>query len=94
GELAEVKPLVRCALRRVEREIQQNKRQPLRVLIRAVLAGETSSLGLREIEIRVRAAGYQTTAKRFRAYIQRLLRQDRSFCQAIDGTWRLAMDIL
>lgn len=94
GDLAEVTPLVRAAARRIEGGLQKSGRLPLRVLLRAVLAGETSSLNLREIDIRVRAAGYPTTTKDLRAYIQRLLRQDRSFCQAIDGTWRLAADAL
>ncbi len=93
-ELGKVAPMVCDAARRVEAELQAASRLPLRVLLRAVLAGETSSLSLREIDIRVRAAGYLTTAKNLRPYIQRLLRQDRSFCQAIDGTWRLAADTL
>ncbi len=89
GELVEATPLVRDAARRIERELQKTSRLPLRVLLRAVLAGESSSLSLREIDIRVRTAGYPTVAKNLRPYIQKLLRQDRSFCRTIDGTWRL-----
>ena len=92
GELAEVKPLAADALRQVAREIRQDKRPPLRVLLRATLEGEASSLSLREIEMRVRAAGYCTTAKHFRVYLRRVLRQDPSFRQAVDGTWGLAAD--
>ncbi len=92
GELAKVKPLAADALRQVEREIGQDKKLHLRVFLRAVLEGEASSLSLREIDMRVRAAGYCTTAKHFRVYLQRVLRQDPSFGQAADGTWGLAAD--
>lgn len=92
SELANVKPLAADALRQVEREIRQDKRRPLRVLLRAALEGEASSLSLREIEMRVHVAGYCTTAKYFRVYLGKVLRQDPSFCQAADGTWRLAAD--
>lgn len=90
GELAKVKPLAADALRQVAREIRQDKRLPLRVLLRATLEGEASFLSLREIEMRVRAAGYRTTAKHFRAYIRKVLRQDPSFRRAGAGTWALA----
>ena len=92
--LAEVKPLAADALRQVAREIRQDKRLPLRVLLRAALEGEASSLSLREIEMRVRAAGYCTTAKHFGVYIRRVLRQNPSFRQAVDGTWELTADTL
>lgn len=92
GELAKVKPLVADALRQVDREIRQGKKLPLRVFLRAVLEGSASSLSLREIEVRVRVAGYRTTAKYFRVYLGRVLRQDPSFRQAADGTWGLAVD--
>ncbi|MDA8119295.1 MAG: PIN domain-containing protein [Gammaproteobacteria bacterium] len=92
GELAKVKPLAADALRQVDHEIRRTKRRPLRILLRAALEGEASSLSLREIEMRVRAAGFCTTAKHFRVYLRKVLRQDLSFRQAADGTWRLAAD--
>ncbi|MHB1609919.1 MAG: PIN domain-containing protein [Acidiferrobacter thiooxydans] len=92
GELTKIKPLVSDALRQIDREIRQDKRLPLRVLIRAALEGEASSLSVHEIEARIRAAGYLTTAKALRVYIRKVLRQHSCFRRAVDGTWRLVED--
>jgi len=90
SELAKVKPLAANALRQVDRETRRYKKLPLRILLRAALEGEGPSLSLREIETRIRVAGYCTTAKHFRAYIQKVLRQDPSFRQVGGGTWTLS----
>ena len=83
-------PLVRQTSQQVDKKLEVRKRVALRTLIRATLTGEPSSLSVREIERRVRMAGYFTKAQNLQAYIRRVLRQEPSFQQTVDDEWRLA----
>lgn len=76
--------------RHVDEKLGVRKRVALRILIRATLTGEPSSLSVREIERRVRMAGYSTKAQNLQAYIRRVLRQEPAFRQVAGDKWRLA----
>ena len=87
-DFAKAAPLVWKTSRQVDKKLGVRKRIALRILIRATLTGEPSSLSVREIECRVRMAGYSTKARNFRAYILRILRHEPAFCKGVDG-WQL-----
>ncbi len=89
GEMADAGALALQKAHQIEQALGKQKRVPLQVVIRAVLMGE-ASLSVREIELRVREAGYRTRARNFQAYVRRVLGRDAGFDQTPDGGWRLA----
>ncbi len=91
ADMAQTGPLVQRAFREIDKHLGAQTPKPLRIHIRAVLAGEVSPLTVRDIEWRVRVAGYSTRARNFRACILRILRREPEFCKVVDG-WQLVHD--
>ena len=89
NDFGKAAPLVRQTSRQIDEKLRARKRVALRTFIRAALAGEPSSLSAREIEHRVRMAGYPSKSHKFQAYIRKVLRQDPDCRQVGGDKWRL-----
>ncbi len=62
-------------------------RRPARLVAYAVCLAASEPLPVDVIELRMRAAGYKSAARRFRPYLLRVLRSDPRFTEVQPGLW-------
>src|SRR6266446_320192 len=88
-QLAEANKTEADAFKRLQDSLPPAKRRSALMHARAVCLAAKSPLTLAEIEQRIRAAGYSTRARNFRAYLRRVLLTSGQFRESSPGVWAL-----